>query len=143
LKKSKKKIHKNMQSPIQPPWRVLLLGGNAGVGKTRVSRALAHQWGVSVLLADDIRMALQVTTSAQQLDLYFFMTDPAIWQRTPEELCEGWIGVAKVVSSALKKASHLYGQWLQREAQAHNAPVLPAHPWETLHQRIIETINPH
>lgn len=31
----------------------------------------------------------------------------------------------------------LYGQWLRREAERYNLPVLPARPWETLPDRIL------
>ncbi len=37
-----------------PSWRALLIGGASGVGKT----ALARHYGVSLLLVDDVRMAL-------------------------------------------------------------------------------------
>jgi 2-phosphoglycerate kinase len=36
------------------------------------------------------------------------------------------------------QVSVLYGQWLQREAERHGVPAVPARPWETLLQRVID-----
>ncbi len=37
-----------------PDWRVLVVGGASGMGKTGVGRALARRYGVPVVEADDI-----------------------------------------------------------------------------------------
>jgi 2-phosphoglycerate kinase len=84
-------------------WRVLLIGGNSGTGKTVVAHEIAHRFGASVLLVDDIRLALQrITIPEHQPALHYFLSDSAVWQRPSELLVEGWIGVAKVVSYAIE-----------------------------------------
>ncbi len=40
-------------------WRVLLIGGSSAIGKTTVARDLGRRLGVSVIPADDIRLAVQ------------------------------------------------------------------------------------
>lgn len=50
----------------QPNWHVLLIGGGSGVGKTVISQVLARQLGVFLLSADDVRLALQHTTTPEQ-----------------------------------------------------------------------------
>jgi 2-phosphoglycerate kinase len=86
----------------QPGWRVLLLGGSSGVGKTGVAQALARQLGLSVLLVDDIRMSIQqVTTPAEQPGIHYLLAHPTIWQKPPEALCEGLITVGHALAQPL------------------------------------------
>jgi 2-phosphoglycerate kinase len=84
-------------------WKVLLIGGSSGTGKTMVAQQVARRFGASVLQADDIRLALQrITTPVQQPALHYFVEDRLVWQRPAEALVEGWAGVANVVSRALE-----------------------------------------
>lgn len=86
----------------QPDWRVLLIGGSSGVGKTRVAQTIARRLGISVLLADDIRLAIQeVTTPAEQPGIHYFLAHPTIWQKPAETLCDGLITVATAMTRPL------------------------------------------
>lgn len=108
-------MKKNSMS-VQPSngrssWRVLLIGGSSGVGKTMVVRDLARHLGISALLADDLRMAIQqVTTPGEQPGIHYFLAHPTIWQKPPETLCEGFITVAQAMQRPLSAtiAHHLY-----------------------------------
>ena len=87
----------------RPDWQVLLVGGGSGVGKTVISQILARQLGVFLLSADDVRLALQhTTTPEQQPALHLFWENREVWQQSPEVLCNGLIEVGKVVSHALE-----------------------------------------
>jgi 2-phosphoglycerate kinase len=87
---------------LEPDWRVLLIGGSSGTGKTQLARQLAKHFGVSLVLADDVRMALQlVATAGQHPALHYFLTQKDVWQQSVEALRAGWIGVSEVVSQAL------------------------------------------
>jgi 2-phosphoglycerate kinase len=89
-----------MQQPrsVQPGWRVLLIGGNAGGGKTVVARALASRFDRSHLLVDDIRMVIQqMTMPAEQPGIHYFLAHPTIWQKPPEALCDGLITVGNAL----------------------------------------------
>ncbi len=91
-------------------WQVLLIGGASGTGKTGLAQRLGRKLGMSVLLADDIRMAIQhLTTPDQFPDLHFFFTHPDIWDQPAEMLRDGWIAVGQQVSTALEMviAHHL------------------------------------
>lgn len=93
-----------MQHPQtgQPDWRVLLIGGSSGVGKTVVARTLARRLGLSVLLVDDIRLALQqLTMPGEQPGLHYFLAHPNIWQKPPETLCDGFIAVGNSLAGPL------------------------------------------
>jgi 2-phosphoglycerate kinase len=48
---------------------VVLLGGSSGVGKSVLAAALARRLGLSLLIADDICLVLQRTTSPAALPL--------------------------------------------------------------------------
>lgn len=89
--------------PHQFPWRVLLIGGSSGIGKTTIAQMVGRHLGVSVLLADDVRLALQQTTTAEQHpDLHIFVSDQAAAQRSPEAVCDGLISLGKAMMPALK-----------------------------------------
>ena len=84
-------------------WRVLLIGGGSGAGKTVVAQELARRFGVSVLLVDDVRLAIQqVTTPAQLPDLHTFVSDQQAAQRTPELMHDGLVAVGRAIAPALK-----------------------------------------
>jgi 2-phosphoglycerate kinase len=203
---------------------VLLIGGNAGSGKTLVAHALASRFERSLLLVDDFRMAIQqVTTPAEQPGIHYFLAHPTIWQKPPEALCDGFIAVGNglmrplsvviahhvfvedagpvilegdgilpalaaqrsfaskeftpvlvtnevrslfIVESdeeailsnmrrrrrgfehhtlreqeMLARASWLYGQWLRRQADHYELPVVEARPWETLLERVLHIVS--
>lgn len=93
-----------MQQPhsAQPGWRVLLIGGNSGAGKTRVAQALANRFNRPHLLVDDVRMVIQqMTTPAEQPAIHYFLVHPTIWQKPPEALCEGFITVGNALARPL------------------------------------------
>jgi 2-phosphoglycerate kinase len=83
-------------------WKILLIGGSSGTGKTGVCRQLADQFGVSVLLADDIRMAIQQVTTREQFPKLHYFYQENIWERPIDELVQGWIDAAAITSAALE-----------------------------------------
>ncbi len=84
-------------------WKVLLIGGSSAIGKTTVARALGRRLGVSVIPADDIRLAVQqMTTTAAHPHLHYFLDDPHIWRQPPEVLRDGFIAVSRAVSPAVE-----------------------------------------
>ncbi len=92
------------------PWRVLLIGGSSGVGKTVVTQALARHFGVSYLLVDDVRLALQAFTTVEQYpDLHYFVADPGVWEQSAGAQRDGLIrvGEALVPSLAIIAAHHV------------------------------------
>ncbi len=88
-------------SPVA--WRALLVGGNSGAGKTVAVRAIAQHLGVSVLLVDDVRLALQEMTAAeQQPDLHAFLGyGPEGWHNA-EGIRDDWIRVGRAMARPLK-----------------------------------------
>jgi 2-phosphoglycerate kinase len=214
-----------MQQPrgAQTGWRVLLIGGNSGAGKTIMAQTLSSRFGYPLLLVDDFRMAIQeVSTPAEQPGIHYFLAHPTIWQKPPEALCDGFITVGKALmrplasviahhvfvegvgsvilegdgilpalaaqrsfptkefspaqvsnevralfliesdeevilnnmrrrsrgfgqfsvreQETLARASRLYGQWLRRQADHYNLPVVEARPWGSLLERVLRTL---
>ena len=87
-----------------PDWRVLLVGGHSGSGKTTVAARLATLFGVPWMMVDDLRLAFQranVTLPRGTSALYFDKT-PYYWQRKPEELRDALIAVGEVLSAPLE-----------------------------------------
>jgi 2-phosphoglycerate kinase len=83
-------------------WRVLLIGGSSATGKTTVARALARQYGVSLLLADDIRLAIQQTVTPAQHPASHALTTPKAANRLPPEAVrDALIAVSEAMSKAL------------------------------------------
>ena len=205
---------------VQPNWRVLLIGGSSGVGKTMVARTIARHLGLSVLLVDDLRLVLQqMTTPAEQPGIHYFLAHPTIWQKPPEALCDGFVAVGNAMmrplavsiahhvfvkgagrviiegdsilpalaakrdfsnmhftpapvtnevrsvflvepdeeivmhnmrnhgrgfadaplkaQETLARASWLYGQWLRRQADHYDLPIVESRPWDTLAERVL------
>ena len=86
----------------KPPWTILLVVGSSGTGKTLLAQEIARHYGVSALFVDDVRLALQrLTTPEQQPALHFFLSGPDVWQRSPEILRDGLIGVVQAMAPAL------------------------------------------
>lgn len=87
----------------QPTWDVLLIGGSSGVGKTRIARELARVLSIPLLLADDVRLALQqVTTPEQEADLHIFLNYPPERWRNAEQIKADWIAVGQAMTPPLK-----------------------------------------
>ncbi|MBI5293894.1 MAG: hypothetical protein HY869_00350 [Chloroflexi bacterium] len=87
----------------QPTWDVLLIGGSSGVGKTQVARELARTLSIPLLLADDVRLALQQgTTPEQQADLHIFLNYPPERWRNAEQIKADWIAVGQAMTPPLK-----------------------------------------
>ena len=85
-----------------PDWKVLLIGGSSGVGKTFVARELAKHLSVSLLLLDDLRLALQQTTNDQtHPELHVFLNyHPEQW-RNSESIHADWITVGRAMLKPL------------------------------------------
>ena len=83
-------------------WKVLLIGGSSGVGKTVVARELAHHLSLSLLLLDDVRLALQqATTSETNPELHVFLNYRTEQWRNPESIHADWITVGKAMLKPL------------------------------------------
>ena len=93
-----------------PAWKVLLLGGASGTGKTRLSYPLARHFGVPIVEVDDIVEALQaMTTPDQQPALHFWATHPEAARLPPEGILRLHLAVAESLAPALEAvvANHL------------------------------------
>jgi 2-phosphoglycerate kinase len=84
-------------------WRVLLVCGASGTGKTTAAQALARRLGISALLVDDLRISLQaLTTPESHPGLHIFTTDKALSEMTPEEGVRGFVETARAVEPAVR-----------------------------------------
>lgn len=96
---------------VERTWTVLLVGGNAGSGKTTAARDIALALGVPLTHIDDVRLALQAATTAQSHpDLHVFAGDPNVWERSSRDLLECFLAVGRAVGDALAPviAHHAY-----------------------------------
>jgi 2-phosphoglycerate kinase len=85
-------------------WRVLLIGGNSGAGKTNAAKELVHQLGIPFLMVDDVRIALQqVTTPTQQPDLHVFLNYQLEQWKQPELIVKDWLRVGNAMIKPLKE----------------------------------------
>ena len=92
-----------MDKAYEDRWKVLLIGGSTGVGKTYVARELARQLSVSLLLLDDIRIALQhATTPETKPDLHLFLKYRAEQWRNPDSIVDDWIRVGRAMVKPLE-----------------------------------------
>src|SRR5215211_2850484 len=83
-------------------WKVLLIGGSSGVGKTVVARELANYLSLSLLLLDDVRLALQQATSDEtNPDLHVFLNYETEQWRNSESIYVDWITLGKAMVNPL------------------------------------------
>ncbi len=90
---------------MQPAWKVLLIGGPSGTGKSTLARKLGLELGLPWMAVDDVRLALQrslVTLPEQTSDLYYFLRTPDVWQRSVPELVEALMAITQVLTPALE-----------------------------------------
>ena len=94
----------------RPPWKVLVIGGSANVGKTTVARDLAARYGVSVLPIDAIWYALKAATDPTSYpELHYFDPPDSEWRKFDAEYwCERHIESAKAISSAIDPVIEYY-----------------------------------
>ncbi|MFF5206080.1 hypothetical protein [Streptosporangium sp. NPDC000396] len=86
----------------RPPWRVLLLCGASGTGKTRVSYPLARHYGVPIVEVDDLVEALQaMTTPEQQPLLHYWRTHPEAARLPPADVADLQIAIAEALVPAV------------------------------------------
>jgi 2-phosphoglycerate kinase len=86
-------------------WKVLLIGGSSGVGKSSLARQLGRRFGTPWMQVDDLRLALQrsrVILPEQTEALYFFEETPQVWNLPAERLRDGLIALGQVLSPALE-----------------------------------------
>jgi len=68
-------------------WDVLVIGGASGVGKTKISYPLAHEYGVGITEFDDVVEAVKaMTTPNQQPTLHYWDTYSQARAWTPEQI---------------------------------------------------------
>jgi 2-phosphoglycerate kinase len=92
-------------SEVTASWRVLLIGGSSGVGKSYIARQLGLRFGTSWLAVDDLRLAFQrsqVILPHKSEALSFFEETEAVWSLPPERLRDGLIALGEVMSPALE-----------------------------------------
>ncbi|MBX3052388.1 MAG: hypothetical protein KF753_12970 [Caldilineaceae bacterium] len=87
-----------------PAWQVLLIGGGSATGKSTVAQSLVKKIGISHLLVDDLRIAVQaVTTPAQMPALHYFLTVEDATALSAEAFTDGLIGVGQALIPALRE----------------------------------------
>ncbi|MDQ3704949.1 MAG: hypothetical protein M3437_06970 [Chloroflexota bacterium] len=100
---------KNIEGELA--WRVLLIGGASGVGKTSVSYRIAHHYGVGITEIDDFQVILErLTTPEQEPVVHLWRTQPDAWHRMDEEgKLEHSVSYAEVMARVLEPviANHL------------------------------------
>jgi len=83
-------------------WKVLLIGGSSGVGKTTVALELAKYLSLSVLLLDDVRLALQQSTSNEtNPELHVFLKYQKEQWRNSECIFADWITLGKAMAQPI------------------------------------------
>jgi 2-phosphoglycerate kinase len=94
------------------PFKVLLIGGVSGVGKSATAVILSRRLGIPWLQVDDLRPALQcsgLVAREAHSDLFHFL-DRSDWHITPEEYRDKLIAVGQIITGALRIVveSHLH-----------------------------------
>lgn len=95
---------------VRRDWQVLLIGGSSGVGKTVLAGQIGRQLGLPWLQADDMRLALTYSSTAEQQPVLHALVaeaaDPIV---SAETVFQRLIETGRIVSHALEivVASHV------------------------------------
>ena len=93
----------NPVRPRNPECRVLLIGGSSGVGKTVVARELAKCLPISLLLLDDVRLALQGATSiGTNPELHVFLNYQTEQWSDSDSIVADWLAVGRAMQKPLR-----------------------------------------
>ncbi|MFJ2032136.1 hypothetical protein [Streptosporangium sp. NPDC087985] len=85
----------------RPPWKVLLLCGASGTGKSQISYPLARHYGIPIVEVDDlIEALLAMTTPEQQPLLHHWRTHPEAARLPPDDI----VGLQVAIAEALVPA---------------------------------------
>jgi 2-phosphoglycerate kinase len=83
-------------------WKVLLIGGHSGTGKTTAARVLAQDFGVALAQVDDFRLVLEQTSTPEQQPTLHTLMDVQAADAEPETRCAALIEAAQTISQALE-----------------------------------------
>ncbi len=84
-------------------WKVLLIGGNSGSGKTSIAGQLARRFGVALAEVDDFRLVLARMTTPKDLPaIHGVLADGSQPGTTPQAECQVLIDTAAIMSQALE-----------------------------------------
>jgi 2-phosphoglycerate kinase len=83
-------------------WKVLLIGGHSGTGKTTAARVLAQDFGVALAQVDDFRLVLEQTSTPEQQPTLHALMNVQAADAAPETRCAALIAAAQTVSQALE-----------------------------------------
>jgi 2-phosphoglycerate kinase len=90
---------------VVQPWRVLVVLGASGTGKSTASAAIGRRLGMSWLQVDDLRLALQysrATLPEHNEALYYFLDNPDFALEPPDEVSKAFIGTAQAMIPAVR-----------------------------------------
>ena len=87
-----------------PSWRVLLLGGVSGTGKSTAAKTISRNRGIAWVQVDDLRLALErsLTTLPEGMKPLGFFHQADVWSLPAPALCDGLIRVGEVMSPAIE-----------------------------------------
>ena len=87
-------------------WKVLLVGGSSGTGKTLLAQQIARYYAADRNQVDDYRLVLERTTKPQQHPALHYFSNPTnlpdFWLIPAAALAERYKKVARVMSGALE-----------------------------------------
>ena len=85
-------------------WRVLLIGGSSGTGKTRPAQELSTALEISVFQIDDLRLSLHASTTEKThpaLHAFLGTASPETLS-SPESVLKGYLTVAEAIEPAIR-----------------------------------------
>jgi 2-phosphoglycerate kinase len=90
---------------MERKWKVLLIGGSSGVGKSTIARKFTEYYGIPLMEVDDIRIALQqIVKQEDHPDLFTFIKNQGrLNTYTTHELVEKLIAVGNILTPVLKQ----------------------------------------
>ena len=137
----------NVQHSKRPLlWKVLLIGGHSGVGKTVVANHVATDTptifeGDGVLPALAARRVFANRDAGTSVRAVFLIEEyKTRLFRSAMERGRGFELLTPGHQRHQVRVSWLYGQWLKQEVVCYGLPVVTPHPWETLAERIVNVI---
>lgn len=145
----------------EPNWKVLLISGSSGTGKTTVAQVIVitHHIvvaGAGPVILEGDSILPRIATQRRFPELRYFFTGQvftneiqSVFLHEPDEAAilanmyergRGFADLTTIEQQTAARASWLHGHWLREQCTEHRVPIISTRPRDTLTEHVLQMI---